>query len=250
MKTLLLAIFVMAACSRCTCKSQVAVNNVKPSILNGRVLHGSTTKTTKVVDKKKASVFVMDITLGDMKITGSFHIPATRLNQQGIWCLNKDQIVQIGHDRSRQYVVLMPNVLYGSDQSCWVSGYLFHDLVDDTYVTRQVKFSYNDPIDKEDVSEEMTGVISPIEVKGNIVKYDLSFTWKNTNIDSFDSIFVGTLKGEVTRTVVDSDQFVSQGLRLNKGDQIINYSLKADNMTNTQLNNFINWWTHCVLPSF
>lgn len=250
MKIIILAIFAIT-CSCCTCYSQVAMNNVKPSIINGQALQGSTTKTTKIINQKPLNMFYMDITIGDMKVTGSFHSTNSKVTMNSNWCLNKNQVVQFGHDKAKQTVVLMPNVLYGSDVTCWVSGYLFHDIDnDDSYVTRQVKFNYVDPAQGDDVTEDMTGGIMQVGKNGNTISYDLSFSWRNANIDSFDSVFLGTLRGAVKRTIITDDESVNNGMILHRGDQIINYDLKADNMTNQQLNNFVNWWAHCVLPSF
>jgi hypothetical protein len=65
-----------------------------------------------------------------------------------------------------------------------------------------------------------------------------------------DSIFAGGLKGTVIKITINGEGIVENGMKLKRGDQIISYNFQAENLTNTQLNNFINWWTHCVLPSF
>lgn len=249
MKFILLAILIASCCSRCACNAQLAVNNVKPTLVNGPILHGSATRTTQVIEKQLSKVLITDIVVGSSKISGTFHAPLQKeTNSQ--WCLTKDYVVRLGHEKAKQTVLLIPNILYGVTDACWVSGYLFHDLVDDSYVTRQITFSYKDPVDGENIVEAMTGGLVVVKTENNKVTYDVSFTWRNTKIESMDSIFAGVLKGTISRSVINGDGFVENGMKLKAGDQVIDYNFQAENLTNTQLNNFINWWTHCMLPSF
>lgn len=236
MKHTFLIIFMAAAVVMCHQRSN---GDSHPRVLNDSPVTGTNVK----IKTQNTHLYVMRLETESGNMEGSFKLPDATPNQS--WCLKKEHIVQFGHDKAIRHTFIAPDALY-ADKACWVSGYVFHDTVDDCYEMRQVAFTYDDP---EETIDLVTGGIVLLSQVGGVHTYDLSLKWKDHNVESSDTIFEGHLSGKVTKTVVSESTKTVEGHTLSKGDQVITYKLVADNLTTTQLSNFVSWWTYCVVPS-